>query len=58
MKSLITPIKFSAVLIYAAKSLGIFVLLMVGIFAGLMIVRNIDKRSLKVFEKQVVKNEH
>ena len=47
-----TPVKWFDVLVYAAKSLGLFLALMAGIFAGLMIQRTFAKRFLEGIGKQ------
>jgi len=53
MKSMIhNPVPLSAVFVYAAKSLGLFLALMAGIFAGLMIQRTFAKRFLEGIGKQ------
>jgi len=53
-----SQVQLSAVFIYAAKSLGLFIALMVGIYAGLVIKRAIHKRSLEGTGKQEAKNDH
>ena len=48
MKNMIhSSMQLSAVLVYAAQSLGLFLAFMFGMFAGFMVVRNITKRSLE-----------
>jgi len=58
MKSIYTPVKFSAVFIYGAKSLALFAALMVGIFFALIIKRNFAKRSLERTAKKKAKSDN